>query len=612
MNRKININDSYIVARISANFLKNFGLKSFNKPSLVASVILLRLTRYVDVDFKIQIDFEALYSEMGIRSDVFYAAIDSLIKRGYILKKFDGYYVTEKSHVIIREGSDELFAPNLEILSNYNTLGLLKPKTVNFLYYLIGNTVSPNAKYTRTYQVCSLYTNKFKKENVGFNLFNSLKELLSSIISLASNGLIEARFKNKVTKQEFLVQKALLNENDELSLMKSILKFFGYSINESEKLVKNNNIQHFNVVIKVLVDSEKFYQNTANFMEFKNELATYGLAAENIFSLEDDFSYENNEINLFISIKNRLIQVIGHVLGTQIYRDALRYFLSEKHDRLFAYHLSGTGKAVNIFKKYYLMPYLEHLLFSTLERFKLEGEFTFDNPMIPVATYNTSITHEQFNGLINWITEGDLTTLAKICEKLFVHKEIKEKLFKQYPAFRKLTVNYQDKINKYYKKYVMEAHIQMDITKFEMEIKKIVEILDRQAAITFENVLDKFMKSYANYADIELLQSEVKKYEQQVAIMKKNVIQNKIKYALQGHSSIFDQHIPKILDEVLKEFVDDIPTEKLINMTDTQEHLLIEKAKISFEAKLKAITNMKDSKQFSKNHLWYNWIEIRE
>ena len=604
--------NAYSVARISANFLKRFGLKSLDKPSLTASLILFRLTRYVDVDFKIQVDYQTLYKEMGMRSDVFQTGWHSLLNRGLVIKKIDGYYVTEKSHVVITEGSDELFAPNLTIFSDCQRLGKFKPKTVNFLYYLIGNTVSPRAKYTRTYQVCSLYSNKFKKENVGFNLFNSLKELLASLISLASEGLIEAKFTNKITNQEYLVKKDLLSDMDEKNALNSILAYLGYEpLGLNGKLTKNNRIQDYKVIIKVLVDPEDYYPNTANFMEFKNELSIYGLAAENIFSNDGDFSFEDNEMNLFISIKNQLIQLLGNILGTQIYRNALRYFLSEKYDRLFSYYVAGTGKATNIFKKYYLMPYLQQILFSIVERIKLEGEAAFNEAKLKVAAYNTTITHEQLNDLINWLASADLTHLVTIQNRLSkVSPKLLKDLISHYPSMRKLTGNYKNKLYNLYKKYVIDSRINMDMETFENEIINTIGVLDHQAKMAFESLVEKIVDMYSNIGKEAAVQQKVAEYQNYVLSMQKKYLQTQIEYAINKRSTTFNQCAPEILNEIVNEFLDELSPEKLMNLNEQTLKVLIKQAEIKFDLKLKS--NLIDHKSIEKKVPFYNWLDERE
>ncbi|WP_107937347.1 hypothetical protein [Ureibacillus chungkukjangi] len=606
----------YYSTKISADFFISLGKSSFKKPSFTALTLLMCVSRYVDVDFKIQTSWDNIYQQVGIRSDLFVPALKNLISLGFIVKKHDGYYVTEKSHVLISKGTDTLFIPNFKLLSDYKFLKTLKPKMINFLYFLLGKSISPKANYTRTYDVCSLYKNHYQKDNVGFDLFKTLKGLLTAIIVLARKGLLEATFLPKsntgLKDSYFFVNINDIKNLDDEEVMNRLLSYLGYTYTEDGRLGKNPGVNKYKITLKVC-EFNSTNNNISNLAEFEKELSIYSLSIENIFSHEDIFKLDDNAINLFINLKKNLISLVGPTISVKIYRDALRYFLSEKHNHLYAYNVTRVEKAGSIFKKYYLMPYLKQTTKQIIERIRLESDFFFENEDIKVAEYNTLISHENFKGILKFIGDhADIITLKETLD-MFNEPKVHSLISEYYPsALSGLENNMNEKIYNLYAKYVIENNVKMDIQTFKNNvIENVMPVLESHAKVTFEALISQFVESYDGALKHDSIKQETEKYHYSIAALHKTYIRSQIEYVLKGETAMYNNYAPAVLQEVYESILESKSVETLVNLTNEQQQLLIKQAKTLFEIKIRALIQVKNI-QTNNSNLFYNWLVERD
>lgn len=307
--------------------------------------LLLHISPYVDLDFKVNITLKQLKLLLNMRDVTFDFALKQAIELNF-LTWHDEFTLYSNMHTLVGENEVEyVYIKNLKMLTSNNFRELSLNEKRLYLYVLCATQPGYQFKIAAR----NTYNNSKRTLGVGFEYFNTYREVINAMNKLISKHFIDVSIlKNNVLNQVNSSAGNVLDNLIHLPAERSRKKWLSIA-----------NKENINFAIRIL-NSGKITSVCASMSEI--EL----LASK--FDAANDFIDCTDQFNFIIGYKNTLYQILGND-GLTLYRKQLfKYFSDKSH--LLDYYVS-KGKFADLFKNYYLDIAVKEVLFEQVKRLEI-------------------------------------------------------------------------------------------------------------------------------------------------------------------------------------------------------------------------------------------------
>ncbi|AQQ55343.1 hypothetical protein [Planococcus lenghuensis] len=367
-----------ITARLKSKVVREFGLNHRNIPKVAFNVFLM-ISPFVDLDGRIQADFEAVRRKLDIQRSQLKCALTRLETEGLIERRGDHYY--SLAHTFGKSGETQF-------IQNYKKIvdGSMKKHSlrVNRLISYFLSAKMPGKVHRVKFE--NLYRNQLHTGLAGIDYFYDAKEAAAALLKLIQDDVISIWLGRG---QDALLLPRGSGEEAE----KALYSYLGLTDSESPKRSRTSSIKAENHVLSIrltdLFISEKVAVS-ANTAELDMMLNRYDLYIEEL---------SEETIQQLIGAKNTLFNKVGET-GLSIYRKAMESYCHE-NCFLASYHDDQEYKVYDVMRNNYLLKEIQSVLLEVAECNKRSGYVS----SVQYETSHGTITHRHFEILLDYFLE---------------------------------------------------------------------------------------------------------------------------------------------------------------------------------------------------------------
>lgn len=465
----------HISVQISKSFVLNFGAGHIDL-SKTSVYLLMRISLYADMDFKITKSLKGIRKESQLRADLYNNAINELIHKGYIIKNQSDLYVTTKSHILIKPKNQEevksaLYIPHYSFLSDITTYSM-SLNAIRSMFFFLGNM----SKYGYTGNLTRLYKNKLVKKDIKYGrmLYNrNISSVLNSLNALVKHNIIDFTIRDLANDTSIDTRQLDNEDTCKLDANMILTKF-----DIAQTRVDVNKIDKLKSVVYLKSDAARNI-NLSSVAEIQDVFDTNGLDYFEIFANNEGvFVVENNDSNKFIALKNQLFSLLD-TAGLALYRDCLNNFVAANQTEMRIW--VQTNKCFSIFKDFYINVALQALILRNLEDLAPKQQ-DFINLEYNGHTYGMSCT--AFNDSIMYFAKSsNINRLVSFINgwetnmKQYPHssERISSTYETCYPSLKYVREIYTYKTKKLYEQTVVQTSADISFQVFETLLPQILE-----------------------------------------------------------------------------------------------------------------------------------------
>jgi hypothetical protein len=354
------------LAKLDRQVVFNFAK---GKLPLTASAFdtLMSISRYVDMDGKINADFNEIRIELNQPEITLYRNIKLLLELGLVKKVNNAYF---SCFHILTDGKDLQGLAYQRLMEEY-----LSPTVLNYslnlkrFYYYFQSFSYPG--FWKRVTVENLYQNTFHDQDYGVKYFESYKDMTVALFTLIKNSHIELKIGSQ-----------LLNANT--PNYESIFhQYCGFDPDGQKRKERTSHKRKHKIDVRVFAKKELMITNRSSLNELEMMADTYDICHD----------YISDEMKGYIvGVKNELSLELGINIGVEIYRKALNQYLKSNHESVL-YHAISKGKTAD---------YIRDNIFKELEIIILDAAKVQNLNLPEYQISGLTLTNEQLNQIINF------------------------------------------------------------------------------------------------------------------------------------------------------------------------------------------------------------------
>ena len=357
---------------------------------------LMYISRYVDFDGKINIEFEKVKIHLHMQLLQYKGVLRQLHDLNLITKRGQAYY---SNFHINTNGKDGKGLVYLSWLSDYLSPALLEYSlNLKRLFYYFHTFTLPGQWQSITVE--NLYQNSLKDARFGIGYFESYKDMSQAILTLIQNGHIEIIINNMLINSETRNFDKLFHD------------YCGFDFEGSLRKERTSKHKLHKIKVRVRKDHGKLEWVASNY-ELQKISEQFGVPFEEIPAQMK---------NYIIGHKNTLIKVLGVELGISIYRKAIYRYFNDNFG-LVLYH-AEIEKTADYIKDNYILNEVKNIILGAAKRNhvnvleKIENGYLVNNQdVINVINFYLHHANENHMVLLDVALERQKTAIFNLMRK---------------------------------------------------------------------------------------------------------------------------------------------------------------------------------------------------